>query len=149
VSSYSTGNQWYKNNVLIPGATSQKFNPTNTGSGSYTVKVRQSDCFSPFSDPFSVAALINESAASPGAASIAEIQAHQVVPNPARGRIYIQGLQGSVNVELFNSTGVRLLSKTITGEREAIDLSHLHPGIYLAFLRQDGKSVKVQKLILQ
>lgn len=43
-SSATTGNQWYKDGVIISGATSQTYNATT--SGSYTVKVAANNCSS-------------------------------------------------------------------------------------------------------
>ncbi len=48
-SSAVTGNQWYKDNEIIGGATNQTY--TATTSGSYTVIVTESGCNSPASDP--------------------------------------------------------------------------------------------------
>ena len=43
-SSASTGNQWYKDNVLIPGVTGREYNTAR--SGSYTVRVTVNNCTS-------------------------------------------------------------------------------------------------------
>jgi photosystem II stability/assembly factor-like uncharacterized protein len=149
VSSYATGNQWYRNNVLIPGATGQKFNPTKTGNGSYTVKVRQSECYSPFSNPVIVGSVKAERATGSWAASIGETQPLQLFPNPASGILNIRGLHERAMVELFHVTGARVFSKSVNSEQERIDISRLSPGVYLAVIRLQGQPASMHKLVVQ
>ena len=51
VSSASTGNQWYREGVDIPGAKEQQYRPVT--SGSYTVRSTSDSCVGPLSDAFS------------------------------------------------------------------------------------------------
>ncbi|WP_276502719.1 FG-GAP-like repeat-containing protein [Terrimonas pollutisoli] len=51
-SSASTGNQWYKDNVLIPGVTAREYNTAR--SGNYTVRVTVNNCTSDPSDGINV-----------------------------------------------------------------------------------------------
>ena len=51
-SSSATGNQWYLDGVLIPGATAQHLTASN--SGTYTVIVTQNNCTSPVSNSVTV-----------------------------------------------------------------------------------------------
>ncbi len=51
-SSYATGNQWYLEGLLIPGATGQQF--TANSSGAYTVIVTQNNCSSPVSNSVTI-----------------------------------------------------------------------------------------------
>jgi Secretion system C-terminal sorting domain len=48
-SSSSSGNQWYKDGVLISGATNQTYSASIAGS--YTVKLMEGTCSTPFSSP--------------------------------------------------------------------------------------------------
>jgi len=149
VSSYATGNQWYKNNVLIPGATSQKFNPTKTGSGFYSVKVQQSECYSPFSNPIKIGSVKAAPATGIWAASVKEMQSLQLFPNPARGVLNIQGLPGRATLELLHVTGARVFTKTVSNEQDRIDISRLSPGVYLAVIRVEGYPSTTHKLVVQ
>lgn len=51
-SSSATGNQWYRDNVVITGATNTSLTVTN--GGSYTVRVNAGTCFSPVSNAVAI-----------------------------------------------------------------------------------------------
>ncbi len=51
-SSFATGNQWYRNDTLINGATNTNY--TASAPGTYTVKVSEDGCFSSFSETITV-----------------------------------------------------------------------------------------------
>jgi hypothetical protein len=135
--------------VLIPGATSQKFNPSLTGNGSYTVKVQQSECYSAFSNPVIVGSVQADRATGSWAASIGETQPLQLFPNPAKGMLNIRGLHEKATVEIFHVTGARVFSKSVNSEQERIDISRLSPGVYLTVIRLQAQQASMHKLVVQ
>jgi PKD repeat protein len=52
ISSAPTGNQWFVNNTIIPGANDIMYHPVKNGS--YTVQSTVNNCIGPMSDPFSL-----------------------------------------------------------------------------------------------
>ncbi len=65
-----------------------------------------------------------------------------IYPNPANTQITIENISG-VPLKIFNAVGQLVLEKTITNEKNSIDISHLTPGLYLI---QTGNAV--QKLMV-
>ena len=68
-----------------------------------------------------------------------------IYPNPATDRIYIQGLQGPANAELYSAQGQLLNRYSLVGDSE-IDLD-LPGGMYFLTIHAMGKS-KRQKLFI-
>ncbi len=70
-----------------------------------------------------------------------------VGPNPASGRIEIAGISGTVHLEVFDLSGKRLRSETLS-EPLATDISGLSSGIYMLRLT-NGSSASNHKLIVK
>lgn len=86
ISSSASGNQWYKNDMLIPDATSNTFAPTDAGV--YKVKVTADNCSSEFStgQTFVVTEVVNTASSSE----------FSIYPNPAADRL-------TLNLRAFNT----------------------------------------------
>ncbi len=66
-------------------------------------------------------------------------------PNPATKTIYIQGLQGTANIEIHTATGQLQQSGTSNG---SIDLSNLEKGVYFVKVSNPYSS-KVHKVVVE
>lgn len=128
--------QWYKNNVLIPGATSATYDPAGA-TGSYTVKATDgSGCSN-----MAVAFNYNPTAINDPNGIASRIQ---VYPNPAREAVYIQS-PVKVDAVLLSADGAKVMQQTAAG---TIDISHLPAGMYLLELRdKDRNFIKAEKVI--
>ncbi len=80
-SNYTSGNQWYSNGVIIPGATAQSYSPPI--SGSYSVKVTSNGCSSLMSTDFDFSLI--------GINSF-PFKSIEIYPNPFKDEITINGL---------------------------------------------------------
>jgi len=143
VSSSCCGNQWYKDNALIPGATGQVY--TATESGEYYVIVSLNGCVSEASDAVDLIVGIEE--ISTGTITLS--------PNPAVGQVRItfpQPANGTINISLSSPDG-RLIDsfklKPTPGRYEfLIDVAHLDAGLY--FVTLCGKNIfRTGKLIIR
>ncbi len=68
-----------------------------------------------------------------------------VYPNPAHQHLTIDKSTAGTAVEIYNSTGQRMLSHTTTLPNETIDISSLSSGMYIISLRtQDGRQGSVK-----
>ena len=80
-----------------------------------------------------------------------EVSTIKMYPNPVHQTLHIastlEGIDGELKlIRIFNTTGKLLLSKSIVGSSENIDLSALAPGIYIVHIGV-GKSAIKKKLI--
>ncbi|ARV08403.1 hypothetical protein BTO05_01620 [Winogradskyella sp. PC-19] len=68
---------------------------------------------------------------------------YSIYPNPTNSILSIKGLKTSENVEVYNLSGQKLLTKTIDTNRNTINVSQLSAGIY--FLKINNESIKFIK----
>ena len=97
-SSASTGNQWYRDGVLIPGETYQTL--SSFPNGSYTVIVTLLGCNSNPSDPVIIV--------DAGIYEIANPYAFSINPNPSNGNFYVTfdaTIKSNYRLELYNTLG--------------------------------------------
>ncbi|MBY0425433.1 MAG: T9SS type A sorting domain-containing protein, partial [Cytophagales bacterium] len=71
----------------------------------------------------------------------------KIYPNPANGRIYVEGMESRSKITLFNILGKELRSKESSGNT-SFDLTGIEPGEYLIRITSDEKS-KVRKFIIE
>ena len=135
-SSSLVGNQWYKDGVLIPGATNSTFIASQPGA--YTVKVVVETCESVASDP---AAII----------IVGDIQSTGVAielrPNPIEDRLEVDfsGFQsGPIEVSLVDPLGRIVERHSVRNGREIFDLGHLASGTYWLVITQSSYKVTRQ-----
>jgi hypothetical protein len=74
-----------------------------------------------------------------------------IYPNPSSGIFTLkhEGLQGSMNVEVYNVLGVLVKQVTVNGESSVVNLTEHASGIYLVKLYKDNKVVNVSRIIKQ
>ena len=144
-SSSSTGNQWYKNGVLIVGAINQSY--TTSSDGNYSVIVTVNSC----SSTASTNTLISS-------ASIADLSTEVlnlvIYPNPSNGKFNISYTTSDVDqvkIELQNVLGQIVYIDQLTELNgkfsKEVDFSKFGQGEY--FLRViDSKSNIVRKVVI-
>lgn len=140
-SSAVTGNQWYKNGVAIPGATSQNY--TASSFGSYTVKVTVNGCASTSSNALNYTPTAVTDPITGNFVTIA--------PNPVKNIMVVKTSQsfGQYRIRILDISGKLILSKeTMRGTIE-VDLSTYSAGTYFTIIENVRTGVTFQKLIVK
>jgi len=143
ISSSCCGNQWYRNDTLLPGATGQTYQVYV--SGSYTVVVTLNGCSSDPSEPVDMLVGFGENASPAG---------FSFYPNPARDRVTVH-LSRPEKKETFtlslcsaSGTVIRTYEFDNQVETKTIDISDLASGLY--FLRLSGSNIqRAGKLMIE
>ena len=136
-SSSASGNQWFRNDTIISGATSQNYSASLNGL--YSVQVTDGNGCSSTSAPFSFTFT-----------GIQEITAAQnifVAPNPTNGKFKLQfGQMQPVEIKIYNNIGAIIYqTKNFTTD---IDLSNQPKGNYFILI-QTSETTLSKKLIIQ
>lgn len=131
-SSSAVGNQWYRNNMAVDGAT--EVNLTVNRPGTYTVKVTINECSA------TSAPLVTE--------IVTGIETHtfgrdiQLYPNPNEGVLYLSSENTPISGKLciFNAVGTAVMSADIHNTSESsFYISHLGSGFYIVkIVLKDG-----------
>lgn len=141
ISSFAAKNQWYVNNTLIPGETTQKIKATDIGN--YSVRAIDSNgCISGISG--SILGLIT---------SIAKEEAGSIViPNPFTQVVKLNfksTLGIAADLKIYNMVGSQVGHKPNVIQNELVDLTFLPKGNYLFLLssksNQESQVIKVSK----
>jgi hypothetical protein len=123
-SSSATGNQWYKDGVEIPGATSQTYAPAS--SGNYSVQVTINGCKSLMSENYSFVVT--------GVIQIDNTHFIKVSPNPVKSMLVLSyNLDGiySLNMDMINLEGRVINTWQNLKNGGEISLSRFPNSIYL------------------
>ncbi len=137
-SSSATGNQWYFNGNIIPGATNQIYQPTQTGN--YAVRCTVNGCTSDFSASFNVIVT--------GIINLGNGQYIKLFPNPVKKNLNIDwNINGMpvLNIEITDLHGRKLLFYQNIRSGTALDISQFPPGIY--FVKIFNSRVKINNTI--
>jgi hypothetical protein len=137
-SSSTTGNQWFLNGTLIPGATNPTYVVNTTAQfGQYTVVVTNAatGCASLPSAP-----LLVNSSVKPLAGS-----ALSVYPNPTvdgNVSVELRGYSKATELRVYNAVGQQVLERTLPGQpgvqTATLDLRQLPAGVYILRARTEG-----------
>ena len=134
-SSAPSGNQWYRNTLIIPSATAQDY--TYTLNGIYSVTVSISGCSSTSPDyPVTTVGI------SP--LSFGEGPGVRLYPNPFYNELFITSSEIILSIEIYNLLGEKVFSQLPTANCQLpIDLSNSPSGIYFLSLKtSEGKITK-------
>jgi hypothetical protein len=146
-SSAATGNQFYLNGTLIPGATGTSYLiNSGTRNGSYTVTVTNAAGCS----ATSAAVNVTVTAATAAQASTALT----VAPNPTRDGLLtleLSGFREAVTLTVTNALGQRVAESTVAsaalGQKQTLNLSALPAGMYLLQARTASGAVEVRRIV--
>jgi uncharacterized protein YjdB len=136
-SSNPSGNQWFKDGVIIANATASNF--VVASAGEYKVQTTVKGCTSEFSEEFNV--LITS--------IFSEENSISVHPNPATKTVTIKGGSEDSEFKIISSSGAQVELKTSWNNQEqsmTADVSSLTSGTYYLLLR-DKAGMHVIKLI--
>jgi len=140
ISDATSGNQWYLNDTLIPGATSQSY--TVTTEGNYYVIVTLNNCPSDTSDIFGFHVGINEFA----------LKNFIIYPIPAREHITVDNKNApgkNYQLNIRNIAGQEMITQTINFSNPVIiDIRGLCNGVYLLQLINEGECL-VEKIVIE
>lgn len=140
-SNSTTGNQWYFSGNKINGASSQVFNPTQ--SGVYQVQVIDfaSNCGSQLSADFNFTFV--------GLEEITNSKSLTIFPNPSNGTLNFEGdfiQSNKFEISVFDITG-KLIS--ISKNIKSIDISTSHDGFYFITIQNENGEKLNRKIFLK
>lgn len=145
-SSSPTGNQWYQDGVLIPGATSQDY--TYTSNGTYTVEVNNGTCTS----AASTGVVVTNTGIANATASTHSLD---VYPNPNDGNFtvtFTSTEKETFTVELTNPLGQVVFKeemKDFIGKySKQLNVESYGQGIYMINLTNSKSHETVKKIIV-
>ncbi|HMG88850.1 MAG TPA: T9SS type A sorting domain-containing protein, partial [Chryseolinea sp.] len=139
-SSHETGNQWYLNDTLLDGETSDVLQLIEPGI--YTLTVNQGGCI--MSASREISEVVFE-----GGTNVESVI--KIYPNPTQNIVYIQIRSKNENVKavILSPTGMEMDSKSLTGDngiKEAqFDLLPYATGIYNIIVI-DGSKQMIKKI---
>lgn len=141
-SSAGSGNQWYNDLGIIPGANNQQFTPVDTGN--YFVLV--TDSIGCVSDTSNSLYFTSVGISDPSLANLIT-----VYPNPAEQDITIQvngTKEATYKLSMLNAVGQIVYTEQITSAHKTIHVADYAPGIYTLIFELNGTSY-TRKLILK
>lgn len=122
ISSGLSGNQWYLNGSVIPGATTKNWAPQVNGTYSVMVTNTTTGCVSGMSDTIHI---------NTGIADIAPSEKISVFPNPTKGKVTFMIPAEGAQITIFDMLGNVVATKTATSGANEINL--IAPeGMYIA-----------------
>jgi hypothetical protein len=138
-SSSISGNQWYKNGVLISGQTNRTY--TVTTNGAYTVVVTSNGCSSSASPAVNITTM--------GMEEILNELEVMVYPNPSNGRFNITLPEAKgYEITVTDLTGKVVQQLTVKDKTARLNMNKAAKGIYLLKIVGDDKTA-TRKLVVE
>ncbi len=143
-SSSHVGNQWFKDNQTITGATDRAYFPTATGS--YTVQVSSpKGCLSEMSEPYLFTSVFKN--------ELLPDFDFVIYPNPAQKSLHIHFFNHqtqSVALKIYNYLGQEIYAeeKKIQNERISLSLLNFNSGLYILEIATELHKLQ-KKLIIE
>jgi PKD repeat protein len=143
-SNIGNGNQWFRNDSLIPGAVMYYYKPEL--SGEYWDQVSEGNCFSDTSSHFIVVI-----------SGLNQLQDFgcQIYPVPCDGRFTISlhnSEKEQIRISIYNNLGQKILeipAITVSGlYKKEIDLRSVPPGVYTIVLKTSSNQI-VKKMLIK
>lgn len=131
--------QWLDCNnsfAVIPGATSQSYTPSV--SGSYAVQLTENTCVD-------TSACVNVTIT--GIKNIGTSEKISLYPNPAKDAIRIANAPVGAMLNITDITGKTVYSSIITNAQMQVNTSNLVSGVYMVQVLNEGQ-VSIQKLVI-
>jgi hypothetical protein len=135
-SSATTGNQWFREDVLIPGAIGKTL--TITTPGIYTVQTQEDNCFSLPSTPQAIVVTGNE--------TIIGFEEFKVYPNPAEDMLIIESAGTAIMEVVIMDTMGRIVKTTSGYAVIQMSLHEVGSGVYNLVIEQGQKRL-IKRLI--
>jgi hypothetical protein len=133
-----SGNQWYFNGTLIPGATGSTYTPT--ANGNYFVIVTDvNGCSSDTSNVFNVTGLtvIDQ-----------EEQGFVFYPNPASNKFVVETeISGYYTIQLIDQLGQKVIQVYTNRTNEVISVQELPQGIYFVMINSEKGSMSRKLMV--
>lgn len=137
--------EWYRDSVIIPGATTNQYNATQNGV--YKVVVGDINGCKNTSDNYTyVATGINE--------VVLQGYTIQLYPNPVINELIIQveqipGGNSNISMVITDVTSKRIRSQSLQQGANTVYIKNLAPGIYMVMLKKGGsvKTIKILKVL--
>jgi hypothetical protein len=138
-SSNAAGNQWYRNNTIIPNATNRNYTPT--ANGAYTVITTINGCVSTASNAVNIT--------NTGIKNDLEVMQANVFPNPSSG-IFNLTLPAGQTFEIIitDLTGKLIETQTVKTTTAKLDLGKTAKGIYVLKITSQGHTA-TRKLVVE
>lgn len=139
----ATSYQWYKNGVVIAGATSSSININEAGS--YTVEVTGANGCTSLSNGVTII--------------VEEPHYAFITPNPNTGVFHVNypnvpGLENPREINVYDAKGARIFNKAYQKteaavEKMEVNLGKVSTGVYMVVLMQNGKKLKSGKVYIR
>lgn len=139
-SSFATGNQWYLNGVLLPGATGNTYLPVT--SGNYTVIATINGCSSAPSNTvaFTITALTD----------LERQWKLSILPNPVHNQLLVQfnGVN-KLDLTIYDLAGRLMLAWANINSATTLDLGGFAPGSYVISLKDSRTGLEYRRRIVK
>lgn len=137
--------QWVNcdnNYAFVPGATDSIFHAIDTGS--YACIITNSVC-----TDTSGCAYIQQLGGFNGIDENGNIVSYTIAPNPSTGVFHVYSNQNSLTIEIYNSLGEMILSKSAPDGIGSVDLTEHDSGMYLVKLTTKTGGIYTERIIKQ
>ncbi|MBK7818751.1 MAG: T9SS type A sorting domain-containing protein [Sphingobacteriaceae bacterium] len=129
-----------------PGMTSNMFNPSITGNGSFTIYYNYTD---PNTNCSGVDSLVMTVADCTGLTQLSnQLGSVSVYPNPANDQLTITNAKfDNASLIISDAAGRIIISQSVSSNEEKVNVAQLANGVYLLRIKQGNATLKTIKLV--